>query len=69
MTPYHFLFLFFAVLGVWLNNHKDRRCFYCWIFTNLSWAAVNAWHGLYIEALQNAIFLGLAFHGLVKWKI
>jgi len=34
----------------------------------MAWGLINWLHGLHIEALQNGIFLYLAFEGLRKWK-
>jgi nicotinamide riboside transporter PnuC len=68
MKLYHLVFLLFAVTGVYLNNHKNRLCFPLWIVSNFGWLCVNAYHSLYIESLQNLIFLGLAFHGAYKWR-
>ncbi len=39
-----------SLFGVVLNIRKRRECFYIWSFTNLSWAAVDAWHGIYSQA-------------------
>jgi nicotinamide riboside transporter PnuC len=68
LSLHHVIFLVFAVVGVWLNNRKDRRCFFAWIISNLGWVCVNACHGLYVESAQNIIFLVLAFEGYYKWK-
>ena len=68
MTLHHIIFLFFAVLGVILSNRKHRSCYLCWIISNCAWGLINWYHGLTVEALQNAIFLYLAIEGLVKWK-
>jgi hypothetical protein len=65
---YHFALSAMAVLGVYLNNHKRRGCFYLWMVTNAAWGLINYSHGLPVEALQNTVFLGLAFHGWWKWK-
>jgi nicotinamide riboside transporter PnuC len=68
MTLHHLIFLALAVAGVMLSNRKRRSCYVCWLFSNLFWAIINWTHGLHIEALQNGVFLYLAFEGLRKWK-
>ncbi|OPY75410.1 MAG: Nicotinamide mononucleotide transporter [Syntrophorhabdus sp. PtaU1.Bin050] len=68
MTLHHLIFLALAVSGVLLSNRKRRSCYLCWIASNSAWAVINWYHGLHIEALQNAIFLYLAVEGIVKWR-
>jgi len=57
-----------ALLGTWLNVQKDKRCFWIWCGTNGFWAAYDAWHGLYAQALLFAAYFILAIVGMVKWK-
>ena len=30
-----------SIIGVLLNNKKDKRCFYLWIITNFCWMIVD----------------------------
>ena len=68
MSLHHLAFLILAVAGVLLSNRKKRACYLCWIASNTAWAVINWCHGLHIEALQNGVFLYLAFEGLRKWR-
>jgi nicotinamide riboside transporter PnuC len=57
-----------SLIGVVLNTHQDRRCFYIWIVTNTSWAAVDFYKGIYAQATMFILYLLLSVWGLYKWK-
>jgi nicotinamide riboside transporter PnuC len=57
-----------AVVGVWLNNHKRRECFYLWLVSNAMTLAIHLSAGIWSLALRDAIFLVLALHGLWLWR-
>lgn len=57
-----------SLIGVVLNTHQDRRCFYIWIVTNSCWAIVDFSKGIYAQATMFVLYLGLSVWGLYKWK-
>ena len=57
-----------SLLGVILNIRKDRRAFYCWSFTNLSWAVIDYRAGLPEQAVLFAVYFLLALWGLYAWS-
>ena len=57
-----------AIYGVWLNNHKNALCFRLWLFSNSLSIGIHLYAGIYSLALRDLVFLGLAIHGLIKWK-
>lgn len=57
-----------SVIGVILNTHQDRRCFYIWIVTNSSWAAVDFYKGIHAQATMFVLYLCLSIWGLYKWR-
>jgi nicotinamide riboside transporter PnuC len=56
-----------SLAGVVLNVRKDRRCFYLWTVTNASWAGVDCWHGVWPQAVLQAVYCGLSVWGVVAW--
>jgi len=56
-----------AVTGVWLNNHKNRACFYLWLLSNSLTAGIHLYLGVYSLFARDLIFLVLAIHGLYQW--
>lgn len=57
-----------AVWGVYLNTNKNIKCFYIWLFTNSSWLAIDIYYGIYGQAALMAIYVYLAYRGIVNWK-
>ena len=57
-----------SLLGVVANLYKRRWCFYCWAVTNISWAVVDFWYGIYAQSALQATYFGLAIWGILKWK-
>jgi len=57
-----------SLIGVILNTHQDRRCFYIWIVTNTSWAAVDFYKGIYAQATMFLLYLALSIWGIFKWR-
>lgn len=57
-----------SVIGVILNTHGDRRCFYIWIVTNSSWAAVDFYKGIPAQGVMFLLYLALSIYGLYKWR-
>ncbi len=63
-----------AVVSVYLNNLKLRACFYGFLLSNgLSlWIHIHAglWQNADVKSmiLRDVAFIGLAIHGLRKWK-
>jgi nicotinamide riboside transporter PnuC len=57
-----------AITGVVLNNYLDSRCFYVWLVSNTISAWIHIEAGIWSLAARDVIFIGLAFHGLRKWK-
>ena len=57
-----------ALAGVWLNIKKNRACFAIWIFTNASWAVIDAAKGVTAQACLSFIYACLAVWGLIEWS-
>lgn len=60
---------FFSIIGVILNIKKKRLCFLIWIVTNTVWMVIDFYSGLYQQAFLYLIYLGLAIHGFIAWRI
>jgi nicotinamide riboside transporter PnuC len=59
---------FLSLAGVVLNIRKRRECFFIWAFTNLSWAAVDVYHGIYSQAALQSVYFILAIWGIREWR-
>ena len=57
-----------SILGVMLNVRKDRLGFAVWMFTNISWTAIDFRHGLYAQAFLFLVYFFLALWGWLAWK-
>jgi nicotinamide riboside transporter PnuC len=68
MTTLTWLLTILSLIGVILNTHQDRRCFYIWIVTNTSWAAVDFYKGIYAQGTMFILYLLLSIWGLYKWR-
>jgi nicotinamide riboside transporter PnuC len=58
----------FSIIGVVLNIYKIKFCFFIWAFTNLIWALVDFYHGIYSQAFLQSVYFSLAIFGIIKWK-
>lgn len=68
MTTLHWITAAASLVGVVLNIRHDRRCFYIWAVTNAIWTAIDATHGIYAQAVLQAIYCGLAVYGIYAWR-
>lgn len=68
MTAFTWVLTVLSLVGVVLNTHQDRRCFYIWIVTNTSWAVVDFYKGIYAQAFMFVLYLFLSIWGLYKWR-
>jgi nicotinamide riboside transporter PnuC len=68
MTWWHAVLYALGIIGVVLNNHRRRECFYVWLVTSAGWAIVDFGAGLYIQSALFVTYFGLAIHGLIKWR-
>jgi len=57
-----------AVIGVLLNNRKNRNCFYVWFISNSILIYVHLNVNLYSLVIRNIVFLLLAVEGWYKWR-
>lgn len=57
-----------SLLGVVLNIHKHKSCFYIWAFTNATWCAYDIYKDAIPQAVLMGIYFMLAIYGVVKWK-
>ena len=57
-----------SIIGTVANIYKKKWCFILWLFTNALWCAVDAYKGLYSQAILFAVYFVLAVWGLVKWR-
>ena len=57
-----------SLLGVVLNIHKKRECFYIWAFTNAAWCIYDIWKDAVPQAVLMGIYFGLAIWGIMKWR-
>lgn len=56
-----------ALAGVVLNIRKNKFCFLLWGFTNATWTFADATHGLWPQAVLQAIYFLLSVYGLMSW--
>lgn len=57
-----------ALIGVVLNIKKKILCFYIWLFTNASWAAVDFYKGIPMQGLLFTVYTFLAVYGIYEWR-
>lgn len=57
-----------AIIGVVLNNHLNRKCFYFWIVSNILSAGIHVCYLNIPLVIRDVVFLALAFQGLRKWR-
>jgi nicotinamide riboside transporter PnuC len=64
----HWLFTAASLVGVILNIHRQRACFYIWAVTNAWWCAVDWSHGLYAQSTLMSVYFTLAVYGAWSWR-
>ncbi len=57
-----------SILGVILNIHKKRACFYIWTRTTITWYLTDFCSGAYPQSALFAIYTGLAIWGILQWR-
>lgn len=57
-----------SIIGTVANIYKKRWCFIIWLFTNGAWMIVDAYNGLYSQAILFAVYVVLAIVGIAKWR-
>ena len=68
MSPTHIIFYLLGIVGVILNNHRRRECFYLWMVSNAGWMIVDYRAGIYVQSGLFLTYFFLAVHGLWKWR-
>lgn len=68
MTLFTWLMAGLSIVGVILNGYQDRRCFYVYMVTNSSWAAVDLYNGIYAQGVMFLVYLALSVWSLSRWK-
>jgi len=56
-----------SLIGVILNIHKKRSCFYVWTCTNTAWCIYDFCIGAYAQSALFSVYIGLAVWGIWKW--
>jgi len=62
------IFTGLSLIGVILNIHKKRACFYVWGVTNAGWTVVDYQVGLVAQSVLFGIYFILALWGLWMWR-
>lgn len=57
-----------SLIGVVLNIHKRKECFYIWAATNLGWAIYDFAIGAVAQGVLFSVYFGLAVYGIAKWR-
>jgi len=57
-----------ALIGVWLNNRRQRACFVLWLASNAITFVIHVVAGMWPMAARDAAFFVLAFHGWWLWR-
>lgn len=68
MTALTWALTILSIIGVILNTYHDRRCFWIWLVTNTSWAAVDFYKGIYAQATMFILYSCLSVWGLYQWR-
>ena len=58
-----------ALLGVWLNIHKNALCFPLWAVSNATWVWVDLCHGIYSQAALQTVYFFLSLYGIWMWRV
>jgi nicotinamide riboside transporter PnuC len=62
------LLTFFSLIGVILNIHKRKECFYIWAVTNFAWAIYDFIIGATAQGVLFTVYFILAIYGIIKWR-
>jgi len=57
-----------SLIGVVLNIHKRKECFYLWALTNSGWAIYDFVIGATAQGVLFTIYFLLAIYGIIKWN-
>lgn len=57
-----------SLVGVWLNIRKERLCFAVWLCSNVSWSVIDAYHGIWGQALLQAVYAVMSVYGWYSWS-
>lgn len=57
-----------SLVGVVLNIRKRPECFAIWTGTNAAWVVVDVAHGVYPQAILQALYCLLSVWGLIEWR-
>jgi hypothetical protein len=57
-----------ALYGTWLNSNQDRRGFYYWVATNVTFALIFVSAHMWAQAFLFGVYTALAIKGLMTWK-
>ena len=57
-----------AIVGVVLNNRRNRACFVLWLGSNALSAGIHLSAGMLALTLRDVAFFALAVHGLLCWS-
>jgi len=62
------IFTILSLIGVVLNIHKRKECFYVWTFTNGVWAVYDFKIGAWEQGVLFSCYFVLAIWGVIKWQ-
>ena len=57
-----------ALVGVWLNIHRNVACFWIWSATNSVWVYADLTHGIYPQAALQSVYAILSVYGIWSWS-
>jgi len=57
-----------SIIGVVLNIHKRKECFYIWAVTNFAWMVIDFYKEIYSQSALFAVYFLLAVYGIIKWR-
>jgi nicotinamide riboside transporter PnuC len=57
-----------AIIGVVLNNYRNRVCFCLWLVSNSLTFGIHCHAQIWSLAARDIVFLALACHGWFRWK-
>jgi len=56
-----------SIIGVVLNNYRNRACFIIWGFTNAIWATYDFRIGAWEQGILMTVYFCLAIWGWIQW--